>query len=309
MHPNRRKLDLCKLTLLLALLILPIHVAKAQDFPPDFGTPQGTARFAASAGFIDVLDIKLGMPAESAVATLKANNPRSTITLIRTGDYEKTWNREIAEDPKRKWVYEIDVQPSVVTDDKISVRLSLPPGKQVVESVTRFKFFQAPVAVENIVAGLRKKYGRETAGPTGVTRTLYDTPTDKALVWIYDPQGKQLNSADVVANRPGGCAMQNEAGMGIADITIRRNEWRTYAREELKSNSCAAYVILSARIQAPGAPVGINGMATSFEVGALHWPLRNSAITALYGFLDQRARQLADQEAQDAKKRGTDVKY
>ena len=50
-------------------------------------------------------------------------------------------------------------------------------------------------------------------------------------------------------------------------------------------------------------------MATSFEVGALHWPLMNSTITALYGFLDQRARQLADQEVQDAKKRGTDVKY
>jgi len=53
----------------------------------------------------------------------------------------------------------------------------------------------------------------------------------------------------------------------------------------------------------------INGITTSFEVGAFHWPLMNSAITALYGFLDQRSRQLADQEVQHAKKRGTDVKY
>jgi len=59
----------------------------------------------------------------------------------------------------------------------------------VVESVTRFKFFQAPIAVENIVAGLRRKYGRETAGPnSGVTpRTLpYYSPAEKVLVWIYD---------------------------------------------------------------------------------------------------------------------------
>jgi hypothetical protein len=46
-----------------------------------------------------------------------------------------------------------------------------------------------------------------------------------------------------------------------------------------------------------------------FEMSAVHYPLMNRAITALYGFLGQRARQLADQEVQDAKKRGTDVKY
>ncbi len=129
------------------------------------------------------------------------------------------------------------------------------------------------------------------------------------LVWIYDPQGKELNSADVVANRSDGCAVQNARGMGVADTTIRKNEWRTYAREQLKSNSCAAYVILTARIQALGAPPGINRMSNSFEVSALHWPLVNSAITGLYGFLDQRARELGNQEVQDAKKRGTDVKY
>ncbi len=97
--------------------------------------------------------------------------------------------------------------------------------------------------------------------------------------------------------------------MGAPDNTIRKNEWRTYARDQLKNNSCEAYVILTARLLAMGAPPGINGMATSLEVTALHWPLVNSAITGLYGFLDQRARELGNQEVQDAKKRGTDVKY
>ena len=103
--------------------------------------------------------------------------------------------------------------------------------------------------------------------------------------------------------------MQTPSGAGVADTTIRKNEWRTYGRDQLKNNSCEAYVFLIATIHALGAPAGINGMSNCFEVSAVHYPLMNSAITALYGFLDQRARQLADQEVQDAKKRGTDVKY
>jgi len=50
-------------------------------------------------------------------------------------------------------------------------------------------------------------------------------------------------------------------------------------------------------------------MATSLEVVAFDWPLFNSSVTALYGFLDQRARELKNKEIQDANKRGGDVKY
>jgi hypothetical protein len=80
-----------------------------------------------------------------------------------------------------------------------------------------------------------KKYGPETSGPTGslAGTPQYDGP-DKRLVWIYDSQGKQLNFADVVGNRSDGCSGQTPSGAGVADIAIRKNEWRTYVHDQLK---------------------------------------------------------------------------
>src|SRR6266702_5097273 len=104
-----------------------------------------------------------------------------------------------------------------------------------------------------------------------------------------------------------GCAVG--LSMGTVDNTIRTSDWRAYGRDRLKNNPCEAYVILTARILALNAPPGINGMATSLEVVAFDWPLFNSSVTALYGFLDQRARELKNKEIQDANKRGGDVKY
>src|ERR1700756_4971305 len=132
-------------------------IVKAQNLPPNFGTPQGTNALAASAGFIDILGIKLGMPAEQALATLKANYPSSKISLARTADYESAWYNVERENPSHKWVFKIDVDPNG-PGDKISVGLSLPPSTQVVHAVGRESFLKEPVAVENIVAGLRKKY-------------------------------------------------------------------------------------------------------------------------------------------------------
>jgi len=297
-----------KFGVLLAFSGFLVQLTSGQDLPADFGTAQGTERLAASAGFIDVLDIKLGMPAESALARLKANNPTSKITFSRARDYETTWrNNSLPEDPKRKWVLQIDVEPSGGVGDRIAVGLSLPPGKQVVDGVSRSTFFKDPVAVQNIVAGLRKKYGQETVGPgfRFGTMTLFDG-ADKIFIWIFDLQGNQMNS-DVVAKRTDGCAVG--LSMGTVDNTIRTSDWRAYGRDRLKNNPCEAYVILTARILALNAPPGINGMATSLEVVAFDWPLFNSSVTALYGFLDQRARELKNKEIQDANKRGGDVKY
>jgi hypothetical protein len=148
-------------------------IVKAQNLPPNFGTPQGTNALAASAGFVDILGIKLGMPAEEALATLKASYPASKITLARTPDYESAWYTVERENPSHKWVHEIDVDPNG-PGDKISVGLSLPPSKQVVHSISRATFLKEAVAVENIVAALRKKYGPETYGVDyrmgGITR-------------------------------------------------------------------------------------------------------------------------------------------
>jgi hypothetical protein len=65
-------------------------------------------------------------------------------------------------------------------------------------------------------------------------------------------------------------------------------------------------VIPTANIHTSGAPAGINGMTNSFEVSAIDWPLYRAG--ALNAFIDQRARELASKEIQDAKKQGGDLK-
>ena len=84
---------------------------------------------------------------------------------------------------------------------------------------------------------------------------------------------------------------------------------RMYAREMMKNSACHDYVILTALIQTEGPSHGLSGMTTSFILTAWHWPLVSSGAIAYYSFLDQMAQAAANRAAQEAKQRGTDVKY
>jgi hypothetical protein len=281
-------------------------IVKAQTLPSNFGTPQGTNALAASAGFVDILGIKLGMPAEEALATLKANYPASKITLQRTPDYESAWYTVERENPTHKWVHQINVDPNG-PGDKISVGLSLPPSKQAVHSIARATFLKEPVAVENIVAALRKKYGQETYGVDyrmGAV-TPFDGP-EKQFLWVYDPQGNRVKP-DALTKNATVCSSDNTADTGATQITLAGT--RPYGPSTLNSAPCWSLVVLRAAIQ-PESPVqGIAGQTRSFTVAVSDWPLITSGANALYVFLDQGARNLASKQAADAKKRGGDIKY
>jgi hypothetical protein len=281
-------------------------IVKAQNMPPNFGTPQGTNALAASAGFVDILGIKLGMPAEEALAMLKTSYPTFKITLARTPDYESAWYTVERENPSHKWVHEIDVDPNG-PGDKISVGLSLPPSKQVVHSVARQTFLKEPVAVENIVAALRKKYGPEAYGVD--YRMGGITPFDgaeKQFLWVFDPQGNRVKP-DALSKNATVCASSSTADSGASQITLAKT--RPYEPSTLNSTPCWSLVILRAAIQTESPAQGIAGQARSFTVGVWDWPLITSSANALYAFLDQGARNLAAKQAADAKKRGADVKY
>jgi hypothetical protein len=281
-------------------------LAKAQNLPPNFGTPQGTNALATSAGFVDILGIKLGMPAEEALALLKANYPTSQIKLQRTTDYESVWYKVERENPNHQWVFEIDVTPKV-SGDNITVTLSLPPSKQVVTSVGRSTEFNEPVAVENIVAGLRKKYGQETYGPDyrmGEIPALFDGMQEQ-LLWFYDLQGNRVKPDAVTANAPQ-CTLNIPAVSPMQQVTLAT---RLYEPATLSSYPCLSWVILNAKIHMDTPAPGMTGKARGFSVAAVDWPLVTSGANALYAFLDQGARDVAAKQAADAKKRGGDVKY
>jgi len=288
----------------IAFGIIFAPLVNAQNLPPNFGTPQGTNALATSAGFIDILGIKLGMPAEQALATLKASNPASKITLERTPDYESAWFNVERENPNHKWVFKIDVNPNGA-GDQIVVGLSLPPSKQVVQSIGRQTNLKEPVAVENIVAALRKKYGEETYG-TGYKVNVFDGATAKNFMWVYDAQGNRVKPAAITENAAR-CTLSMGGDGGNAEISLAVT--RPYGPDALNSNPCLSLVILHASIQTVSPAQGINGQTRFFEVFAFHWPLITSGANALYAFLDQGARDIAAKQAADAKKRGGDVKY
>lgn len=205
--------------LVVASSVLVLTAAIPQNLPLNFGTPEGTNALAASAGFLDILEIKLGMPAEAALAALKRNYPASRITLARTGDYESAWYTLERENPNHKWVYKIDVEPNG-PGDKISVGFSLPPSRQVVHSVGRDTFFKEPVAVENILVSLRKKYGQETYGVDYKLGAVapFDG-SEKQFLWIFDAQGNRVKPEAVTKNATT-CAVGISGDMGAAPLTL-----------------------------------------------------------------------------------------
>src|ERR1700756_388436 len=248
-----------------AFLSVSATVANAQNLPPKFGTPEGTNTLAATAGFIDILGVKLGMPAEAALAILKKNYPGSKITLDRTPDYESVWYRLERENPSHKWVYKINVD-SNGRGDNITVGLSLPPSKQVVQTIGRTTSLEEPVAVENIVASLRKKYGQETYA-------FYEVQKD--FLWVYDTQGNRVKPAAITENATR-CELNiaGDSGGGLISLPVTR----PYEPDTLKNNPCLSLVILQASIQAVSAAQGrgMNGQARSFQVVAYDWPLITS---------------------------------
>src|SRR5215467_14860659 len=287
------------------LFVAAAVLMKAQDLPQNFGTAEGTNALAASAGFLDILDIKLGMPAEAALAALKKNYPASRITLERTADYESAWYTVERENPSHKWVFKIDVDPNG-SGDKISVGLSLPPSKQVVHSIGRDTFFKEPVAVENILVSLRKKYGQETYGVDYKLGAVapFDG-SEKQFLWIFDAQGNRVKPEAVTKNATT-CAVGISGDMGATPLTLGT---RPYEAATLKNGPCWSLVVLHASIHTVSPTQGITGQARGFTVAAFDWPLVTSGANALYAFLDQGARNLAAKEASDAKKRGGDIKY
>jgi hypothetical protein len=142
----------------------------AQNQPQASGaccTPETTAKLAASAGFIDIAGIKLGMPPQEALSAVKAENPAFKIDLVHMDanwDLLAQLTSDASAAPKKRWAYGIQGEVNSTRSgggfESVIVTLTVPPNPQVAFNIARKVEFpaQAPPTVENIVAGLRKKY-------------------------------------------------------------------------------------------------------------------------------------------------------
>lgn len=167
--------------------------------PADFGTVQGTSRIAGTAGFLDVVDIKLGTREKDAVAALKRYNSALTLTPLRLLTYTVLPN--------------VSMTPVIVAETKpapdgsyerFSLELTYSPNEAYVWGISReysVAKSQAPT-FENTMAGFRTKYGPESFALT-----------NEQLVWVFDVQGKLVPGAkgrDIFYK----CTNQWQSGVG-----------------------------------------------------------------------------------------------
>lgn len=293
----------------LALLVLGATLACAQNTSDDFGTPAGTERLSNTTAFVDVVGLKLGMPAESALAFLKSHYPALKINLERTQDFDHIFNsNDQRDDPRKKFVYLMTAGPTADQPDYFSVGVSLPPSKQVVHTIHHRLAFSAPVAIMNVIDGLRKKYGPETVGPDNYT--FFNTPFDRTLVWVFDMQGRRLPKEALPPNQ---YCTTSEGDMGKPDLKLRQSvngDDRNYSRDNIKNQWCRQFVVITAEINSTvNTPTMQGGSATSMSVTAASWPVVTSAANSLYAYIDQIQRGMANKAMKEAQQRGGDIKY
>ena len=148
---------------------------------PDFGTPEGTAKIAAKAGFLEVVGIKLGMPVKDAQSALKAFNAGYNAGPITLREYEALPGvvmTPVLHAPNPGG-------PNATNGDDFNLLITYAPNEAYVWGVVRNMGFGTNATrppVDSTVAGLRQKYGPESAQQPGATR----------LIWIYDAQGQQV---------------------------------------------------------------------------------------------------------------------
>jgi hypothetical protein len=278
-------------------------------------TPEATAKLAASAGFIDIVGIKLGMSIQQAMGALKNALPKAQLTESRWPDYEQALGiQKNGRDPQKEWLMVVTGTDS--SGEQVDIGVTTPPNAPVVHSMGRFVSFSPPLAVENVVAGLRKKYGQETLGPDfrlAGKVPVYDDGMNKTFLWFFDSNGKLLKRDEaeripritdckvVVSSNMNGVAPQLRLPGATAQV-VRPME----VGGPPEGNSCKQFVILQANVNTPSGPAGtgITGMTQGMQVVAAHWPLLISATNAMYAFMDQKAKEMADKQMNDAKKAG-----
>jgi len=135
----------------------------------------------------DVVGIRPGMPAREAFAALQAKYPKVPLQTLAL--QLPTIQKPILID------FAVGFSPVQSVEERIAVRVTPPPEKQVVWQVQRFvgkqKIYRA-----NVLASLREKYGKEAAGFTNGT-PVSDIDKDAADIWwIFDEQGHPAKFAD-----------------------------------------------------------------------------------------------------------------
>ena len=140
---------------------------------------------AAAEGMPDILGVQLGMPARDAYAKLQAGLPKNKLQV-------ETMTFPTIEKPVT-WSFSSVPQQTIsmgMEGDSLTVNVTLPPNKQAVWFAERNHLFPGKgIGRANLLASLRKKYGKETVA--WIVRGTPTTDDSKvtSMVWLFDEQG------------------------------------------------------------------------------------------------------------------------
>jgi hypothetical protein len=157
----------------------------------DCCSPEALRKIATSAGFVDIVGIKLGMTPEQAFAAVKAHNGQMKIDIINASMEDPDVPRGDRPVPQFAVAHTVGAPrgpnptPFTLADyswDVIVIEFSVPPSPPLVGRIVREVGFPQGqlVVAANLLDALRKKYGPESL--QGI-----------ATSWVFDATGKLVS--------------------------------------------------------------------------------------------------------------------
>jgi hypothetical protein len=239
--------------------------------PETSASPGDVAALAATAGFVDIQGVKLGMSVKDTMLALRAANPDlkltpSTFRLVGLGDQDLLDSVHAMTLNQKEYYY---------------LSFTLPPSPEVlwsIQHVISFPEKERPTT-GNVRAELLKKYGPDSGWPG-----------NGALIWVFDTRGnllpKNLDWLNFRCN-PGVVSLQGEITNGYNSATYKLGS---------AEKDCSGLVLVKAEIRQGGAMDGtpqqpVESIYVIVENVALH----RASVEAT------RPVALGAQKAQDAK--------
>ena len=219
---------------------------------------------------LDIVGIKVGMPADEAIKVLKAHNPQLTFSNLE-GTFSELPGQKVL-----RYIFAVD--PNRET---FQIEIALPPGPPIVTAVYRhlsIKQGQEPTR-DNVLASLREKYGREA----------FKT-WPEVYFWHFDSAGRPVPKYDV-------CHQE----FNSLNDRVRAGQQISYSAQHI--------ALLQQRAQKCGSVVGVSlHLANPQLVGGMSMLVSDEQLTAdrhkaTTEFLLRAAEQAKKQQIKDADKR------
>jgi len=287
------------------------QAAKAVTYttPEDFGTPKGTAKIAAASPNIDVVGVRLGMNAKSAVDTLKSFRGDFKVTSNSLTEYEALPG--VTMTPVIN-ATNAPAKPGEQTET-INLLVTYSPNDAFVWGIMRNISFgreEDRPTVENTLAGLRKKYGTESF-----------PYLQNKIVWIFDAEGKQImgQRAKEIYDRctntwivgsygslPGGS--RPTASGRYSNSHFNKQLEKGYfhdsgGRDDFKG-MCLAHSVIDVYYVHAVPRGSAADLVMTMSINVSNRQLESSGVVASHTLLVKEATKLAEQRKQEAAKRG-----